>query len=485
MKYFFERKHATPSHQQKVEQALQNLDKAIRRNPEDDSLLVQRAELLISLSQYPQAGSGKGNTTHSPASGHKIPAFPNEPPAVSTGPLLEALRCLRTAQAINSQSIANRMLASQDTNKDLLFLRAVSATLIQLRGPSLFQTVPEIDPIQMRVLLRREIPGLGERALQGVHTALSLYPLSPRIHLLRMMVLSLAFAAEESLLCCDLAIALSPEPAGLQHVKKLQELVRTSAPEPEFAYLSHALELTDLYLMKALLLNELKRPQEALHATEMASRLRPTSASAGAAGMPVIPPIPGGPVLQGNPLISLGRSMRETGHLEEALVALETACSLDPNSAEAHALRGRILKDLGRPQEALAAFEQALHLVPDDAGILYEKGRLMGALGRPQEALDAFEQALHLNPGDAEAYNGKGISLSHLGRHQEALVALEQAIHLNPHSVHAFYIKSFVLTQLGQLHEAWIAHQQATILDSNFVRHMDESLNGLENAGSG
>ncbi len=88
---------------------------------------------------------------------------------------------------------------------------------------------------------------------------------------------------------------------------------------------------------------------------------------------------------------------------------------------------GVALGNSGRLEEALQAYETAIRLNPNDAIAYYGKGAALEKLGRYQEALQAFETAIRLNPNFAVAYYGKGVALERLKREIEAQQAFDKA----------------------------------------------------------
>jgi tetratricopeptide (TPR) repeat protein len=84
---------------------------------------------------------------------------------------------------------------------------------------------------------------------------------------------------------------------------------------------------------------------------------------------------------------------------ERALLSLDRALALRPDSAEAWRRRGSVLVTMARDEEALAAFERALARDPTDASAHAGVGRVHFVLrGEFRQAIAAYERALTLNP---------------------------------------------------------------------------------------
>jgi len=149
---------------------------------------------------------------------------------------------------------------------------------------------------------------------------------------------------------------------------------------------------------------------------------------------------------------------------EEALAACEAALKVDPDHAEAHALRLEVFRkskryeDVVRCCDALLArgkpsaeicrlrglakgelkdyagaiedFTLAIALLPRSAMLLFRRGSLYLITDAPRSALRDFEEAIRLDPSNADAYNGRGLAKVALGQHQEAVADAFKALEL-------------------------------------------------------
>jgi len=149
---------------------------------------------------------------------------------------------------------------------------------------------------------------------------------------------------------------------------------------------------------------------------------------------------------------------------EEALAACEAALKVDPDHAEAHALRLEVFRkskryeDVVRCCDALLArgkpsaeicrlrglakgelkdyagaiedFTLAIALLPRSAMLLFRRGSLYLITDAPRPALRDFEEAIRLDPSNADAYNGRGLAKVALGQHQEAVADAFKALEL-------------------------------------------------------
>ena len=101
-------------------------------------------------------------------------------------------------------------------------------------------------------------------------------------------------------------------------------------------------------------------------------------------------------------LMAVGyRNLREIGvETDDGMVAAEKALALDPDLAEAHAVKAYIVQMKGAMDEALAEVETALELDPESYEANRTAGRLNYQLHRFEDAAKFFEKALGLMESD-------------------------------------------------------------------------------------
>jgi len=109
-----------------------------------------------------------------------------------------------------------------------------------------------------------------------------------------------------------------------------------------------------------------------------------------------------------------------TGRVEEAVVAIRLALTLDPLSPPLHASLGRALTLAGRHEEAIDALQGALELVPDFREARWQLALALEQAGRFGEALRCFEQAGALAPGVTDPAGGIGHCLAVSGQRDAA-----------------------------------------------------------------
>jgi len=118
--------------------------------------------------------------------------------------------------------------------------------------------------------------------------------------------------------------------------------------------------------------------------------------------------------------INLSRVLLDTERPEEALVSIDEAVALDPQSGTAFRLRGRAFHQLGRTDEAIAAYERALTLDPNDAWAMNNLALVLIESDRCEEALPALARAVELRQDVAVFYNNLGMALERTGHFRAA-----------------------------------------------------------------
>jgi Predicted integral membrane protein len=139
-----------------------------------------------------------------------------------------------------------------------------------------------------------------------------------------------------------------------------------------------------------------------------------------------------------------GERIQDEKNLRLALAALDEAVALDPQFANAHALRGDVLAQLANayvkdPAEdrrlqadALQAVRRAVAIAPDSSSAYGWLGRVLSSTTSDYAATDAaYRRSMELAPGNASALVGYASFAILMGR-ADALPAVERARQLDP-----------------------------------------------------
>ena len=185
-------------------------------------------------------------------------------------------------------------------------------------------------------------------------------------------------------------------------------------------------------------------------------------------------------------LSNRGFVLNELARYADALVDLDRSLELEPDDPVTLSNRGFALNGLGQYDEALAAFDRSLELRPNDPVTLSNRGSALSDLGRYDEALVALDRSLELRPDDPATLNNRGLALSDLGRYDEALVALDRSLELRPDDPVTLSIRGVALNGLGRHDEALAALDRSLELapDNPVTLHnRGVALNGLGRYG--
>ena len=241
---------------------------------------------------------------------------------------------------------------------------------------------------------------------------------------------------EEALGAADRAIALKPDFAGA-HNNRANALRSLEKLDEALASYDRAIELkpdlAEAHDNRGGVLSGLGRLNEALQSHERALALWAN------------------PKFHNNRAILLERMDRP----EEALASWDAARALAPDVAAYHHGRAGALRVLKRCGEALAGYDAALRLDPTVADAHSNRGVVLNDLARHDEALAAFDTAILLKPTIAATHNHRGASLDIMGRHAEAAEAYARAIALKPDFADAHMNLGMAALQLGEVARGW------------------------------
>ena len=174
-------------------------------------------------------------------------------------------------------------------------------------------------------------------------------------------------------------------------------------------------------------------------------------------------------------LLNLQEETHES--IDRAIVFFERATSLDPGYARAHMLLGAALDLKGdyltTPElceRAIVSLDHALALRPDSAEAWRYRGSALTTLGRDEEALASFEQALALNPLDASAQSGIGrVHFILRGDFARAVQGYERALAINPRAGWSALQLAHCATLLRDFARAEAAARRAIELQQAFL----------------
>jgi Flp pilus assembly protein TadD len=153
-------------------------------------------------------------------------------------------------------------------------------------------------------------------------------------------------------------------------------------------------------------------------------------------------------------MLTLGASLNAAGEADQALVPLERAVLLRPNSAEVYYQTGLAQFQLGQYAKALVALTKAIKLEPQHFASHLQLANTYYILGEEDGALTAFQKALDLRPGDASASANYGGLLAQLGMVEEAEKVYRGGLAANGDSAQLNFNLGVLLWQKEQRPEA-------------------------------
>jgi tetratricopeptide (TPR) repeat protein len=156
---------------------------------------------------------------------------------------------------------------------------------------------------------------------------------------------------------------------------------------------------------------------------------------------------------------NLGMAYYRNNQVDQAIKALVTASTLDPNDPEIRGNLGTVRRQKGDLTGAIADLEIAVKLKPDNLGVAYRKAK------RKEEATKAFQKAIALAPNDA----GYHFNLATVYRAQseknpdligDAITEYEKTTALDPGNTEAWFDLGLMYKQDHQNDKAIAAFQK-------------------------
>jgi len=153
---------------------------------------------------------------------------------------------------------------------------------------------------------------------------------------------------------------------------------------------------------------------------------------------------------------------------QEAMKAFDKAIEIDPNYADAYALRAAIYNDWGQHQQALRESDQAIKLNPNFGGGFNTRGWAHIGLRNYEKAIEDLNKAIELDPNLAYAYGNRSWAYFMLENYHQSLDDASKAIQINPRLSTAYLWKGSALASLNRLQEAVKNFDKAIELDPMF-----------------
>jgi tetratricopeptide (TPR) repeat protein len=161
-----------------------------------------------------------------------------------------------------------------------------------------------------------------------------------------------------------------------------------------------------------------------------------------------------------------GRALLSEDEAEEALKCAGAALALDPNSVQAHMLRGDALLKLKRWDEGFAAFAEAARRGLGQFGSTNwaARGDEFRQNGQSELALRAYQEAIDRDPHNPEGYHGRGMVLRERGDVDGAIEAFARGSEVDSNFITGFLDAGALCAQHDRLSEALEYFESASVI---------------------
>lgn len=149
---------------------------------------------------------------------------------------------------------------------------------------------------------------------------------------------------------------------------------------------------------------------------------------------------------------NLGMAYYRNNQLDQAIKALVTANSLDPNDAEIRYNLGTVRRQKGDVAGAIADLEVAVRLKPDEAQYVNNLGVAYRFAKREDDAIKAFQKAIALAPNDASFHFNLAVAYRRQTQKNpdlipQAITEYEKATSLDPGNAEGWFDLGFMYKQ--------------------------------------
>jgi tetratricopeptide (TPR) repeat protein len=186
------------------------------------------------------------------------------------------------------------------------------------------------------------------------------------------------------------------------------------------------------------------------HANAVIAELTSPPAAAKPAGLVDAAATKPAPVSPGNAAYVEAQTLRDRGHVEEAIAKFKQAFATDPRHWAARTALGELLLKIRRDDEAITVLRGTVDKNPNYSLAWYDLAFALRARNQHTAAVDAYDHYIKLKPGDPDPYYGLGRSLQHLGRNADARRAFETYLSLEKRPSEQRWVES-AETQLRTL----------------------------------
>ena len=191
---------------------------------------------------------------------------------------------------------------------------------------------------------------------------------------------------------------------------------------------------------------------------------------------------------------NLGMAYFRNNQVDQAIKALVTASTLDPNDAEIRGNLGTVRRQKGDLPGAIADLEMAVKLKPDDAQFVNNLGVAYRKAKRNDDAVKAFQKAIALLPNDAPSHFNLAVAYRTQSDKNpdvipQAIAEYEKATSLDPSSADGWFDLGFMYKQDHQNDKAIEAFHKYLALnkgkDAGGQKRVEDEIGALGGAVPG
>ena len=156
------------------------------------------------------------------------------------------------------------------------------------------------------------------------------------------------------------------------------------------------------------------------------------------------------------------------GELVQAIIWLNSALEIDPNSPDLYNTLGDLLMKGGKYQEAVTAFEQTLKFQPDHPDARYNIGTSLMRLRKYEAAEENLRKVLEDQPSHIGALQNLSLALKELDFQQESLETSERLLEVQESEI-SCNNHGTILKEMNRKEEALKYFERAIVLNPQYA----------------
>lgn len=163
---------------------------------------------------------------------------------------------------------------------------------------------------------------------------------------------------------------------------------------------------------------------------------------------------------------SRGNSRADVGDKGGSITDFTRSLQINPEDVTVYSNRGNARVDTGSTPDRLTVRPRP---IPENPIALNNRGIIRRQTGDVEGALTDLDKAVSLNPNDPTVYNNRAVARFDGGNSTGAIEDLNKAIALKSNYVEAYYNRGLVLEQQGKKAEAIADYRKAVSLNPNYA----------------